>query len=186
MADFYDQQLNVMSITDPLGRASESYTLDANERVTSVTNLEDQVATIDYLVGGFVDKITRFDSSEVLLDYYDSGKIKTVTFPDDVLSLTYDRDGLPLTIANATGIISNEFNEAAWLVRTTGVDGSEINYEYHPAGQIASVELFPSGGGVPQGEVVYSYALDSADRLAEISVNGAQAFQPVENYTFPY
>ena len=35
----HDRQLNVVAITDPLGRKAETYVLDANERVVAVTNV---------------------------------------------------------------------------------------------------------------------------------------------------
>ena len=163
LPDTYDSQMNVISITDPLGRASETYTLDANERIISATNLEGQTMSMDYLVGNHLGGITRFDGTEISFDYHDSGELASVTYPDDTITYTYDRDGLPLTVANATGAISNEYNEAAWLVKTTTGGGpsagSEINYEYFPAGQIASIESLAG---------TTTYALDNADRIAEI------------------
>ena len=47
----HDQQLNVVAITDPLGRRAETYRLDGNERIVRVTNLEGQTMFRAYAVG---------------------------------------------------------------------------------------------------------------------------------------
>jgi hypothetical protein len=44
----YDQQLNTLDITDPLGRSVESYELDLLDRPVKVTNVESQEMSIVY------------------------------------------------------------------------------------------------------------------------------------------
>ena len=61
----YDEQFNILSITEPRNRYVESYQLDIQDRVTTVTNIEGQVMSLDYSVGNFVNGITRFDGSTV-------------------------------------------------------------------------------------------------------------------------
>ena len=62
----YDQQFNTLEITDPLDREVEAYQLDDLGRAVSITNVDDQVMSVDYGVADYVNSITRFDDSEVL------------------------------------------------------------------------------------------------------------------------
>ncbi|NLE42978.1 MAG: RHS repeat-associated core domain-containing protein [Lentisphaerae bacterium] len=160
----HDQQMNTLSISDPLGRRAESYVLDANERVVAVTNLEGQAMTREFLVGGVVGRIGRYDGSQVSFDYSGDGDLRTVAYPDGSLAFTYDRDGLLLTASGAAGTVANEYNEAAWLTKTRGVDGAEVAYGYHPAGQVSNVVTVAGATG---------YALDTADRLSRIAAPSA-------------
>ena len=42
-----DEQVNVLRISEPRGRYVESYQLDIQDRVTSITNIENQVMNIE-------------------------------------------------------------------------------------------------------------------------------------------
>ena len=115
-----DKQVNVLSVTEPRGRYVESYQLDIQDRVTSVTNIENQVMDIDYGIGNFVKGITRFDGStvsneydqagrlaiarisnseqgtsnvEVSYDYFLDGELKTISDATSTNTYAYDRDG---------------------------------------------------------------------------------------------
>ena len=44
-----------------------------------------------------------------------------------------------LASVGAAGTVANEYNEAAWLTKTRGVEGAEVAYGYHPAGQVSNV-----------------------------------------------
>ena len=102
----HDRQLNVVAITDPLGRPAESYVLDLNERVVAVTNLEGQVMTRTYALGEMVASETRFDVTQVAYGYDSDANLASVVYPDDTL-----RFGVPIRrvasgTSGATGAVS--------------------------------------------------------------------------------
>lgn len=60
MKSFY-WQMNNLTVVNPMGEAVETYTLDAQERIESVTNLQGQQLDVTYLVGNLASSINRFD-----------------------------------------------------------------------------------------------------------------------------
>ena len=157
----HDQQLNVVAITDPLGRAAETYVLDENERVVAVTNVEGQVLTREYLVGDVVSSETRFDGTAVQYGYDTDGNQTSISYPGETLSFSYDGDGLMLTASNSVGVVSNEYDAATgWLTASVGADGTEVSYSRRNGGGIS---VAASVGGTT------SYAFDVAGRKTHIS-----------------
>ena len=157
----HDQQLNVVAITDPLGRAAETYVLDENERVVAVTNVEGQVLTREYLVGDVVSFETRFDGTAVQYGYDTDGNQTSISYPGETLSFSYDGDGLMLTASNSVGVVSNEYDAATgWLTASVGADGTEVSYSRRNGGGIS---VAASVGGTT------SYAFDVAGRKTHIS-----------------
>jgi hypothetical protein len=102
----HDRQLNVVAITDPLGRPAESYVLDLNERVVAVTNLEGQVMTRTYALGDMVASERRFDGTQVAYGYGSDANLASVVYPDDTLLFGYDRDGLMTSAARPSTAIT--------------------------------------------------------------------------------
>ena len=157
----HDQQLNVVAITDPLGRAAETYVLDENERVVAVTNVEGQVMTREYLVGDVVSSETRFDGTAVQYGYDTDGIQTSISYPGETLSFSYDGDGLMLSASNSVGVVSNEYDAATgWLTASVGADGTEVSYSRRNGGGIS---VAASVGGTT------SYAFDVAGRKTHIS-----------------
>ena len=136
----HDPQLNVVAITDPLGRPAESYVLDLNERVVAVTNLEGQAMTRTYALGKMVASETRFDGTQVACGYDSDANLASVAYPDDTLRFGYDRDGLLTSAANASGTVSNCYDAATgWLDRSVGADGSAVSYLHSDGGSVTGV-----------------------------------------------
>ena len=157
----HDKQLNVVAITDPLGRAAETYVLDENERVVAVTNVEGQVMTREYLVGGLVSSETRFDGTCVQYGYDRDGNLASVAYPGEMLSFSYDGDGLMLSAANSSGAVSNEYDAATgWFTASRGADGTEVSYSRRSGGSVASIT---SAAGTT------SYAFDTAGRKTHVA-----------------
>ena len=157
----HDQQLNVVAITDPLGRAAETYVLDENERVVAVTNVEGQVMTREYLVGDVVSSETRFDGTAVQYGYDTDGDQTSISYPGETLSFSYDGDGQMLTASNSVGVVSNEYDAATgWLTASVGADGTEVSYSRRSGGGVASST---SAAGTT------SYAFDAGGRKTHIS-----------------
>ena len=156
----HDRQLNVVAITDPLGRNAETYVLDENERAVAVTNVEGQTMSREYAVGGFVSSVTRFDGTGVSYGYDADGNLASASYPDSTLAFTYDRDGLLTTAANATGGVSNEYDAATgWLVSSHGADGTTVEYARRNGGDVAAVSSVA-------GTTAYAY--DDAGRWTGI------------------
>ena len=152
----HDEQLNVVAITDPLGRDAETYVLDANERVVAATNVEGQAMTRTYAVGDKVSSETRFDGTGVSYGYDAAGNLATVAYPDETLDFSYDRDGLLTSASNAVGIVSNAYDAATgWLASSRGADGTAVSFAYSPGGDVT---------GVVSVAGTTSCKLDKADR----------------------
>ena len=155
----HDRQMNSTAILDPLGRTAESYELDANARVVSVTNLEGQVQRYFWIGADWLRRVERYDGSVVEFDPDAAGNLARVVYPDGDIIFRHDRDGLLTSVSNSVGLVTNVYDEAAWLVSTTGADGTPVSYGYHPAGQVAAVVSVA-------GET--DYDLDEANRVSRI------------------
>jgi RHS repeat-associated protein len=160
----YDKQLNVLAITDPLGRDAERYVIDENERTIAVTNVEGQAMTREYLLGGLVSSETRFDGTEVHYCYDTDGNLASLSFPGETLSFAYDIDGLLVSASNSVGVVSNSFDTATgWLAASVGADGTEVSYVRRNGGGVAAVSSVA-------GTTAYAY--DAANRTTRISSSG--------------
>ena len=156
----HDRQLNVVAITDPLGRKAETYVLDANERVVAVTNVEGQVLARTYAVGDMVASESRFDGTAVSYAYGENANLASATYPDETLAFTYDGDGLRTSASNSVGVVTNEYDAATgWLMSSRGADGTEVSYIYSDGGEVTGVV---SVAGTTR------YALDKASRRTRI------------------
>ena len=155
----HDRQMNALAILDPLGRLAESYELDGNARVVSVTNLEGQVQRYFWMGADWLRRVERYDGSVVEFNPDTAGNLSRLSYPDETIRFRHDRDGLLTSASNSVGLVTNVYNEAAWLVSTTGADGTSVSYGYHPAGQVASVVSVA-------GET--DYDLDEANRVSRI------------------
>ncbi len=82
-----------------MGDAVESYTLDAQERVESVTNLEGQSLDVTYLVGDLVSSVDRFDGVLVSNIFDNAGNV-TETLHDGVSieQASYRMDSCPRSV----------------------------------------------------------------------------------------
>ena len=156
----HDRQLNVVAITDPLGRNAETYVLDANERVVAVTNLEGQAMAREYLVGGLVASETRFDGTRVQYGYDRDGNLASVAYPGETFSFSYDPDGLMTSAANSSGTITNSYDAATgWLVSSVGADGTAVSYSRRNGGGVSAMTS-------AAGTIAYAY--DAADRMTQV------------------
>jgi RHS repeat-associated protein len=169
----FDQQFNTLAIKDELNRPVESYGLDPLDRPTTVTNVENQTMSIRYLVGDFVDSITRFDNTVVSNEYTGDGRLEAVHYPDETNRYTYLRNGLVRTLENSGGIISNGWNHAVWLTQTVSSASSvtsAVNYSYDPIGNVTNTVV-----SIGSQQIGNSYAYDEAERLTNM-VTETQGF----------
>ena len=177
----FDQQFNTLAIRDELSRPVESYALDPQDRPTAVTNLEGQTMSIRYLVGGFVDSITRFDGTVVSNQYTGDGRLAAVRYPGETNRYTYLRNGLVRTLENSKGSISNSWNSASWLTKTVSSASSvtsAVNYAYDLAGNVTN-SVVDLGGS---RSVATAYQYDQAERLTVLLAET----QSTQRFTYTY
>ena len=161
----HDKHLNVVSITDPLGRKAESYALDANDRVVAVTNVEGQVMARAYALGELVASETRFDGTTVAYDYDTDANFSSVVYPDETLSFGYDADGLLTSASNSSGVVANLYDAATgWLDASKGADGTWVSYARSDGGAVTSMT---SVAGTT------AYSLDAAGRRTRLATPSA-------------
>jgi YD repeat-containing protein len=160
----YHQQLNLLRITDPLGREVQTYQFDPADRVTSVVNIETQRMTVTYGVSNYVSSIRRFDESRVDFKYDGVGRLSEVAYQSVTSSYSYLANGLVRNAENETGVVSNQYNSVNRLVQSqvSGVmpQPITITYSYFPDGQVSNVTSVV--GGV-------TYSNDAAERVARIA-----------------
>jgi RHS repeat-associated protein len=137
--------------------------------------------SIRYLVGNFVDSITRFDTTVVSNQYTGGGYLAAVHYPDETNRYTYLKNGLVQTLENSEGIISNGWNSASWLMSQTCTAGilpaSSVAYSYDLVGNVTNATLITDNDSL-----ITSYSYDPAERLSTIST----ALTPSTNLTFSY
>ena len=183
-----DEQLNILSITEPRNRYVESYKLDIQDRVTSVTNIEDQVMSIEYGLGDFVRKTTRFDNSYITNTYDTAGRVASVEYydADDLLIETIDYDyyvdGQAKSIADSASSITNVYDSLNRITNQTVVVSNmcaEASSEYDPVGNLTNSTVSADGVGL----IETGYEYDNAERLETISTTEAGNFEYVYDST---
>jgi len=168
-----DQQLNVLRISEPRGRYVESYQLDIQDRVTSVTNIEGQVMTVDYTVGDFVSQTVRLDGTSTTNTYDNAGQKETTTYNPGsaspvTIAFSYYADGELKTIADGLSSVSNSFDRLNRLTNQIVQVGnlqSEIDNAFDPVGNVTNTVVDLGGSR----SVVTAYTYDEAERLNSIS-----------------
>ncbi|MEE9368506.1 MAG: RHS repeat-associated core domain-containing protein, partial [Pontiella sp.] len=170
-----DEQVNVLSISEPRGRYVESYQLDIQDRIVAVTNIEDQVMDIDYALGNFVNTITRFDGTMVSNTYNSAGEIATQMIDSESISFDYYSDGRIKSVADSTTALSYKHDLLNQLVAVTSTIPSVVStadYAYDAVGNITNTVI---GFGGQTLEMVQAY--DTAERL-EITGNHIYSYNP--------
>jgi len=138
----YDEQGTDLKITDELGRIVEGYALDVNGRPTVVTNILGQTMQINYAIFDLPRQIMRFDGSYVSNTYDVAWRPATITYPDDVVSMSYSAGGLLQTISDGTGTISNKYDALLrWAGQTCPAPGGAGPYE---------IAVVNGAGGLPE------------------------------------
>ena len=161
----HDKQLNVVSITDPLGRKAESYALDENDRIVAVTNLEGQAMTRTYALGELVASETRFDGTIVAYGYDADANLSSIAYPGETLSFSYDADGLLVSASNSIGVVTNLYDASTgWRDASQGADGTWVAYARSDGGAVTSVT---SVAGTT------AYSLDAARRRTHVATPSA-------------
>jgi len=138
----YDNQFNLLRVIDPLGRNVETYTLDIQDRVTSVTNLMGQVMTVDYGVADIVHSVTRFDGTTVSNSYDGQARLIAQNLPGLTNEFTYTPGGRLIEASGAGVTVSNVFDGFGRLLaqHQTGAGPAQaVAYTWHPVGTVLNI-----------------------------------------------
>jgi len=184
MKSFY-WQLNNLTVINPMGDAVETYTLDAQERIESVTNLEGQRLDVTYLVGDLVSSVDRFDGVLVSNIFDNAGNV-TETLHDGVSieQASYRRNGQLLSISNAAAEMEWCYDIRGFATNvqsTVGSLQSSVSYRHDAVGSVTGV-LWNVGSGTL--DVAYGY--DEAERLSVIAPNPSSSLQLPGPFTLSY
>lgn len=184
----HDRQWNLRSVSDELGRTVESYALDVQGRVASVTNLEKQVTSVGYLIGGAVTSMRcpisllyspslRFGVS-ITNEYDSTGDLTSNTVLEiapgsrsDSVQLTWRPDNQPLSAQSTQGSVSWAYDAVGSATSETArvvVSGSSsitsaVHWAISPAGQTTNTALLTANG-----DWQVAYAHDTAGRVTNI------------------
>ena len=176
-----DEQVNLLKITEPRGRYVESYQLDIQDRITSVTNIEDQVMSIDYSIGDFETEIVRFDGSAISNAYDAAGRRTSETYNVGTtnpltMAYSYYADNQLESASDGTSTITNTYDR---LNRLTGRSVQVSNFKYHvyysldPVGNLTHTTTSYKRDGGQNIWINTSCAYDEAERL---KIKGSHAF----------
>jgi RHS repeat-associated protein len=183
-----DRQMNLLRITEPRGRYVESYKLDIRDRITSVTNIEDQVMSIGYTIGDFIDQVTRFDNSIIEYAYDNAGRESLLTYLDGsrtnaVIECNYFANSQLESMSDGFSSISNSYDRLNRLTRmafTAGTSWYDSFYSYDPAGNVTNSSIVCNKSS--NIDIATEFTYDEAERLRHISRTGIQA----QNFVYSY
>lgn len=175
----YDNQFNTLKIADAKGRAVETYLLDIQDRVTSVTNLEGQTMSATYGVGSYLRKLSRFDGTTVTNTFNSGGFLLNMKYPGTTNSFTYTKAGRFLTLSNEIAVISNSWQQTGWLNSSATAFKSgpttTVAYAYFPAGNLSNVTSVAGTN---------TYSFDEAERLSTLTAQRPQVPPLAFNYSY--
>jgi YD repeat-containing protein len=158
----FDSQFNLLRVVDELDRNVETYVLDIRDRVVAVTNLEQQVMSVQYGVADIVHSVTRFDGSVVSNVWDHVGRLSEQVLPDTTNAFTYTLGGRMTSVSGSGVTVTNVFDSFMRVVQEDTLDAGparSVAYTWNPVGTVATATS-------PAGTRSYSY--DSAERLTNL------------------
>ncbi|MEJ1097688.1 MULTISPECIES: RHS repeat-associated core domain-containing protein [unclassified Pseudoxanthomonas] len=188
----YDNNDNLLSITDPLGKAT-SFGYDPLGRLASSKDADGYTTSILYDAGDRIVRVTDPRDKVTSYTYDGFGQLWAQSSPDTgTTRFTYDATGLRTSMTRADARVTTlGYDGLARLTSLTTDDGTQtftydsclngkgmlckvadptgsVEYTYTPQGQIASqVSALPAGGSD-----AYAYSYDGMGRLTGIGYPG--------------
>ena len=135
----YDDQLNVVSMTDALNRVI-TYTYDANGNQLTET---DSSGTVIYTYNDLAEVLTRTNQLGGVTAYtYDSAGnlLSSTNALGKTTTLTYDPHGLPLTVTDARGKVATfTYDSGGNLITRTNALNHSTTFAYDARGHLTSM-----------------------------------------------
>lgn len=158
----YDAVGNRIRLNDITGITSYSY--DALNRLTALTNPRNQTVSYQYDAAGNRTRITYPDNSQINYSYDAANRLKTVTDALGPTRYEYNERGQRTTTFFANGVSSRTFYDAAGqvndIITTSPISGTllSIGYVYDAAGNRTQMV---------DNEGITNYSYDNLNRLTE-------------------
>ncbi|NDK25309.1 DNRLRE domain-containing protein [Streptomyces sp. TR1341] len=176
------------------GGVRRDRTYDGLGRLTHETGTGAEAATTDrslgYDLAGRLTSVTAADgSSQNRYTYNDRGELLTASGPAGDTSYAYDADGEMTQRKAAGGTTDYGYDSSGRLDSATdSITGSQVRYDYDPAGRPRTERY----AGKPDGTTQYTvtaergYGYDDLGRLTTDSVSSADGATTVASTTYGY
>ncbi|MCL1887545.1 MAG: DUF6531 domain-containing protein [Kiritimatiellaeota bacterium] len=164
-----DWQLDETSVSDALNQKIESYTLDAQGRVKTITNPEGRTMTLTYLVGPIVASITYFDGYTLPLLYDSSCRLmRTHGFAYYV----YRDNGQLAGITNNQYTVKWEHDEYSRVISEKSADSGGV--VMLPRGGIKALSLRDPDGNITNASTLVSHPYSL--QMGPVNFSGSWSF----------
>jgi RHS repeat-associated protein len=161
----YDVAGRVTAVINPAGVTIESYTYDAQGRLTRQNDALGQSTSIEYDSSNRPVKVTDRKGQVSTVSYTERGQVSTLVSPDRSVSYQYDATGRITEVRDAASVNSTQYDAAGRTIQTdstTAAGSHRLQYQYDSLDRLIQRTL--SGSGIAQAEVT-SYSWDLAGRL---------------------
>ncbi|MEI6644541.1 MAG: hypothetical protein WCP12_00730 [bacterium] len=165
----YSQQMESLRIRDPLNREVERYVLDGLGRATKIYDVEGREMAVRYRLKNIVSSITRFDGTEIFMDYDIGARLTRVSYLDGETTYGWLPCGRPSGATNALATAEYGYDGAGRLVsesvrsRTSSFPDMKLSYALDRSG-LATNTVFSLQGTTAL--LTEKATFDQAARLA--------------------
>lgn len=205
----YDEAGNLASVTDPMGN-STYYAYDENGGIVSVSDDNGVVAEYAYDDSGAMIARSLANGARTEFVHDEAARTSAIrNFAPDGSVLgeyvtAFDESGLAVSQSGTGGDWTFTYDENGQLLTMTGSDGTNLAYEYTPAGTVSAKtdagvrteytsnalnQITQAGDAAyqydlngrmvretgPDGETVYEW--DAFDRLVKLSLPGGDVYE---------
>lgn len=177
----YDSAGRLTAVINPAGITIESYTYDAQGRLTRTTDALNQATSIEYDSSNRPTKVTDRKGQQTSISYTERGQVASITSSDRTISYQYDAVGRVTEVRDATSVNSTQYDAVGRTIQTdstTAAGSHRLQYSYDSLDRLTSRTL--SGTGIAAPEVT-SYTWDLGGRLLSHTTNMAG-----QNHTTSY
>jgi len=144
----HDANGNILKQIDGRNQATV-YTYDQQNRKASVTDPLNRVTTYSYDEAGNLISITDANGHQTSYAYDAGNELTSVSYqlaqPVDV-QFAYDKAGRRLSMADGTGISTNQYDSLSRMTRSVNGAGASVGFGYDLMGRITSI-AYPGGIG---------------------------------------
>lgn len=167
----YDTAGRVTGVVNEAGVTIESYTHDAQGRVTQVKDALNQTTSIEYDSSNRPSKITDRKGQVTQISYTERGQIARIEQPGQTIQYQYDAVGRLTEVRDNTSVNQYQYDAADRVTQvdsTTAAGSHRLGYEYDSLDRITKRQL--SGTGITTADAT-NYSWDLAGRLLSHTMN---------------